>query len=489
MNKKGIVWVIFSLILSSSIFFVGYTRRSTPQEVYHVYLKGETIGYIENKQLLEEYIDNEQYELKEKYNVEKVFLPNNLDIVKEIAYDKKISSEKEIYEIIKDRAPFTISGYTITIKGVEEGDESTGIRTVTPDRKIYVIDKDLFEEAVKNTVSVFVSDTDYENFINKTQPELKDTGTLIEDIYIQNQITITEGRISTEEEIFTTIEDLDKYMLYGTLEDQTKYTVKAGDSISDIAYKNKLSVDEFLIANPEFTSEKNLLYEGQVVNLGLINPLFKLIEEDHVVELQTKSYDTKIEYDENILVGYEKVKQEGENGTVRVTKKVQKTNGEVNSAVITKTEVIKEATPKIIVKGNKVIPSVGNVGIWAWPTAKPYMITSPYGWRWGKLHEGVDISGTGCGSPIYAANNGVVETATWQSVNGYYIVINHNNGYYTLYAHLSQLLVQKGQVVEMGQRIGSMGQTGYAYGCHLHFSISNGFPFYGGYFVNPMQFY
>lgn len=489
MNKKGIVWVIFSLILSSSIFFVGYTRRSTPQEVYHVYLKGETIGYIENKQLLEEYIDNEQYELKEKYNVEKVFLPNDLDIVKEIAYDKKISSEKEIYEIIKDRAPFTISGYTITIKGVEEGDESTGTRTVTPDRKIYVIDKDLFEEAVKNTVSVFVSDTDYENFINKTQPELKDTGTLIEDIYIQNQITITEGRISTEEEIFTTIEDLDKYMLYGTLEDQTKYTVKAGDSISDIAYKNKLSVDEFLIANPEFTSEKNLLYEGQVVNLGLINPLFKLIEEDHVVELQTKSYDTKIEYDENILVGYEKVKQEGENGTLRVTKKVQKTNGEVNSAVITKTEVIKEATPKIIVKGNKVIPSVGNVGIWAWPTAKPYMITSPYGWRWGKLHEGVDISGTGCGSPIYAANNGVVETATWQSVNGYYIVINHNNGYYTLYAHLSQLLVQKGQVVEMGQRIGSMGQTGYAYGCHLHFSISNGFPFYGGYFVNPMQFY
>ena len=489
MNKKGIVWVIFSLILSSSIFFVGYTRRSTPQEVYHVYLKGETIGYIENKQLLEEYIDNEQYELKEKYNVEKVFLPNDLDIVKEIAYDKKISSEKEIYEIIKDRAPFTISGYTITIKGVEEGDESTGTRTITPDRKIYVIDKDLFEEAVKNTVSVFVSDTDYENFINKTQPEIKDTGTLIEDIYIQNQITITEGRISTEEEIFTTIEDLDKYMLYGTLEDQTKYTVKAGDSISDIAYKNKLSVDEFLIANPEFTSEKNLLYEGQVVNLGLINPLFKLIEEDHVVELQTKSYDTKIEYDENILVGYEKVKQEGENGTLRVTKKVQKTNGEVNSAVITKTEVIKEATPKIIVKGNKVIPSVGNVGIWAWPTAKPYMITSPYGWRWGKLHEGVDISGTGCGSPIYAANNGVVETATWQSVNGYYIVINHNNGYYTLYAHLSQLLVQKGQVVEMGQRIGSMGQTGYAYGCHLHFSISNGFPFYGGYFVNPMQFY
>lgn len=488
MNKKGIIWVILSLIISSGVFFVGYTKKTEPQELYHVYLKGETIGYIKNKQLLEEYIDKEQYELKEKYNVEKVFLPNNLVIVKEITYGKKISTEKEIYEKIKDIAPFTISGYTITIKGVEEGDEDTGETTKTPDRKIYVIDRELFEKAIKNTVSVFISETDYENFINKTQPEIKDTGTLIEDIYIKNQITITEGKISTEEKIFVDLDELDKYMLFGTLEEQQKYTVKTGDSISEIAYKNKLSVDEFLIANPEFTSANNLLYEGQVVNLGLINPLFKLIEEDHVVELQTKKYETKIEYDDNILVGYEKVKQNGEDGTLKVTKKIQKTNGEINSAVITKTEVIKESVPKIIVKGNKVVPSIGIVGVWAWPTAQPYQITSPFGWRWGKHHDGIDISGPGCGSPIYATNNGTVETATYNSYNGNYIVINHNNGYYSYYGHMSQLLVQKGQVVAMGDRIGLMGQTGYAFGCHLHFAMADGFPYYGGRFLNPLLF-
>lgn len=489
MNKKDLLLAFFALLLSSLVFLVGYTRKAEPKELYRVYLKGETIGYIENKQLLEEYIDREQYELKEKYKVDKVFLPNDLDIVKEITYGKTASTEKEIYEKIKDIAPFTISGYTITIKGVEEGDEATGKIEKTPDIKIYVIDRSLFEEAVNNTVSVFVSDTDYQNFINNTQPELKDTGTLIEDIYIKNQITITEGRISAEEKIFTSVEELDKYMLYGTLDEQRKYTIKSGDSISSIAYKNKLSVEEFLIANPEYTSENNILRAGDEVNLGLINPLFKLIEEDHVVEVQTKKYDTKIEYDEKMLVGYEKVKQNGSNGRVRVTKKIQKTNGEINSAVITKTEVIKEAVPKIIVKGNKVVPSIGNVGIWAWPTAKPYQITSPYGWRWGKLHEGIDISGTGCGSPIYAANNGTVEAATYTSVNGYYVVINHNNSYYTLYAHLSSLSVQKGQVVAMGDKIGTMGATGLAYGCHLHFSISVGYPFYGGYFVNPQQFY
>ena len=278
-------------------------------------------------------------------------------------------------------------------------------------------------------------------------------------------------------------------LLFGTTEEQEKYTVQSGDLISDIAYKNKLSVQEFLIANPEFTSENNLLYEGQVVNLGLINPLFKLIEEDHVVELQTETFETKIEYDENMVAGYEKVKQNGENGTIKVTKKVQKLNGEIQSAVITQTETIKPTINKIIVKGSKIIPTVGDVGVWAWPTIKPYQSTSGFGWRGYKMHQGIDIAGTGCNSPIYAANNGVVDKSGWNSTNGNYIYINHNNGYYTVYAHLATRDVSVGQTVSMGQKIGTMGRTGLASGCHLHFSISKGYPFVGGVFMNPFNFY
>ena len=158
------------------------------------------------------------------------------------------------------------------------------------------------------------------NYENDTQPEIKETGSLIEDIYIQNQITIKKGNISTEGKIFTNSDELSRYLLFGTLEEQKKYTVKSGDVISDIAYNNKLSVKEFLIANPEFTSENNLLYEGQVVNIGLINPLFNLIAEDHVVEIQTQKFNTKIEYDSSLLVGFEKVKQQGVNGTLKVKK-------------------------------------------------------------------------------------------------------------------------------------------------------------------------
>lgn len=488
MNKKTIFITFICLILSSFVFFVGYKKMDNPQELYRVYLKGETVGYIENKELLEKYIDDAQISLKEKYNVDKVYAPNELDVIKEVTYNQKVSTEEEIYEKIKDKSPFTINGYKITIKGIKTVDEEQGEIT-TEDIVVYVLDKELFNEAVKNTVEVFVPEENYNNFVNNTQKEITDVGTIIEDIYIKNEITIKEGRISTEETIFTDLDELNKYLLFGTTEEQQKYTVKDGDIISDIAYNNKLSVEEFLIANPEFTSANNLLYEGQIVNLGLINPMFNLIEEDHVVEIQTQKYDTIIEYDSSLLVGYEKVTQQGVDGTVKVTKKVQKSNGEIESAVITNTEVVKPTVSKIVVKGSKVIPTVGNVGVWYWPTNKPYIITSTYGWRWGKLHEGLDISGTGYGSPIYAANNGTIEKAGYTSTNGNYIYINHNNGYYSIYAHLASINVTVGQAVSMGDKIGTMGQSGYAFGTHLHFGIYKGYPFVGGYPVNPLSFY
>ena len=489
MNKKNILYVLLSLLVSSAVLFVGYTKPSKPTELYHVYLKGETIGYISNKELLEEYIDKEQIELKEKYKIEKVFLPNDLDIIKEVTYDKKVSTEKEIYEKIKGTSPFTISGYTITIKGIESNSEENEDKVVGKDIKIYVIDKEVFTKALKNTINVFISENDYNNFINKTQPEIKDVGSIIEDIYIKNQITISEGRISADEKIFTDTEELNRYLLFGTLEKQKEYVVAAGDSIKEIAYKNKLSVNEFLIANPEFTNENNLLYEGEKVTIGLINPQFKLIEEDHTVELQEEAFKVEVVQDDTMMVGYEKVLQEGVNGLSKITKKIQKENGDIASVVVTKREIIKEAVPKRIAKGSKTAPTVGNVGTWYWPTAQPSCITSGFGWRWGKHHNALDISCSGYGSPIYAANSGTVEAAEYRYPNGNYIVINHHNGFYTIYAHLASLKVSTGSTVTMGQVIGTMGQSGYATGTHLHFGIAVGYPDRGGTYYNPLNFY
>lgn len=496
MNKKTIILTIVALLLSSFVFFMNdSTKAYEPKEVYRVYLEGETIGFINSKEKLENYIDKEQQEIKDKYKITKVYTPNSLDIIKEISFNEKVSTEEEIYEIIKDIAPFTIKGYTFDIKGEEIISDVEKIKQ--PDVKIHVLDKDLFNKATLKAMSSFITTKDYEAFTNNTQEEIEDTGTHIQDISIRNKGTVRETYISTDEKIYTDEDELVRYLLFGTLETKKRYTVKENDTIEDIAYKHQLSNDEFLTVNNNLTSVDNLLYTGQVVDVTLINPVFLFVQKNYIIQDQVKKYNTKIEYDGNMAYGTEKEKQKGSDGLDRITKTEIIVNGKLEKGEIESTVEIKPVVDKIIVKGTKreVAPPInwddgpiGDVGIWHWPTNRPYIITSPFGWRWGKMHNGIDISGTGYGSTIYAANSGKVTEAGYHWMNGNYVVIDHRNGYTSVYAHMASLSVVRGSNVTIGQKIGTMGHSGYATGTHLHFSIYRG-PFYGGTALNPLSFY
>ncbi len=484
---KTILYTAIALLISSFIFFINSPKVYDPQELYHVYLDGKSIGHVYSKNELEKYIDTEEENIKEQYNVDKVYIPNNLDIVKEVTYNEKVYSAKSIYEEIKDKASFTIKGYTITIKGVEEMTEEGTVKN--DDIVINVLDKQVFIDAVNNTIEAFVDEENYADFLNNSQTPITDTGSIIEDVYVQNDILIKEANISIKDQIFLNSEDLSKYLLFGTLDEQEKYIVKPGDTIESVSFNNRLSVGEFLISNTEFNSADNLLYAGQVVTLGVVKPAVKVVEEDYVVTIENSNYTIVYEDDDTLPIGMEIVKQKGENGINKVTRRLQVINGDIRGVEPLSQEEIKPTISQIIIRGQKYVSNIGNPRVWVWPTANNYVISSPFGWRWGKLHEGLDISGPGNGSPIYAANNGVVEIAEWNDYNGYYIYINHNNGYYSVYGHMSSLNVSPGQVVEAGQVIGGMGETGFAFGVHLHFSIFVGNPNYGGTAVNPLQFY
>ncbi|NEP40882.1 MAG: peptidoglycan DD-metalloendopeptidase family protein [Okeania sp. SIO2H7] len=97
-------------------------------------------------------------------------------------------------------------------------------------------------------------------------------------------------------------------------------------------------------------------------------------------------------------------------------------------------------------------------------------LTSGYGWRWGRMHRGIDIAAP-TGTPIMAAAPGVVSFAGWNSGYGYLVEIKHPDESLTLYAHNSQILVQEGQAVAQGELIAKMGSTGRSTGPHLHFEI------------------
>ncbi|HVV57026.1 MAG TPA: peptidoglycan DD-metalloendopeptidase family protein [Gaiellaceae bacterium] len=103
-----------------------------------------------------------------------------------------------------------------------------------------------------------------------------------------------------------------------------------------------------------------------------------------------------------------------------------------------------------------------------WPVDGP--ITSPFGWRWGRMHEGIDI-GVAYGTAIHAAAAGTVIYCGWEEGYGNFVVLDHGGGLATAYGHQSQIAVTCGQHVDQGQVIGYVGCTGHCTGPHLHFEV------------------
>lgn len=115
-----------------------------------------------------------------------------------------------------------------------------------------------------------------------------------------------------------------------------------------------------------------------------------------------------------------------------------------------------------------------------WPVRGP--ISSPFGWRWGRLHEGVDIA-VARGTPVRAAAPGRVVYARWGGGYGYLVEVDHGSGVTTRYAHNSRIVVREGQYVGRGQVLAFSGGTGHSTGPHLHFEIR-----YRGRAVDPLPF-
>ena len=498
-----ISYIIVIILIGVLVFGLGFTsyQREVPNKVYQVYIDGEVVGTISSKESFENYINQKEEMIKKKYGINKVYMPNGVTIKSVTTYNSKINTNEEVYQRIVKLKQFTIKGTIITIRNEKVEDYKT--------KYLYTLNKKTFDDAVVQLIKSFVDDDDYEAYMSGNQKEIVDTGSIIRNIDIDEDITYKTAYISIDEKIFTDSSELAKYLLYGTLEKQSTYVVQDGDTIETVANSNKLNVQEFLIANSNFKSVNTLLYAGQKVNVGLINPILSVVVEVNHVSDEEKAFAVSIQYDENELQGVEYVTQEGENGMYRVSRESEYINGQLSDTFTLNTIELKPSVDKVIVRGDKEVPHIADLSYWAWPTDTPYTITTYYGYRWGSMHAAIDIYGPGHGSNIYAANNGtvvdtkggcVVGNLSCNGRQGNYIVINHNIGnYYTVYMHLSSIFVKTGQVVSRGQRIATMGNTGEVYpapssyspysGTHLHFATWRGYPHRGGSPFNPLTLY
>lgn len=498
MKKETIICILsFMMVIILSILLTSSYRSNTePMVTYNVYLDGNVIGSIKSKKELENYIDNKNELYKSKLKVDRIYSPNGLSIEKALTYSNKVDSVEKVYDKIQNKKPFTISGYRMSVESKNEEDDSKEKKEEisTKKYKVFVTDNKIFDDAVVNLFKTYMGTEVYEAYANKTQQQITSTGTFIENVYLKDNIKIKKVNIPVTEKIYTDSNELSQFLLFGSENKKDKYIVKTNDTIETVAFKNKISTEEFLLSNPTFSSEKSLLFPGQEVVIGVTNPQVEVVVEQSVVKDIVSNYKTIEKYDASRQVGDDEIVQKGENGLERVSQKVEVTNGTITYVKPVSKVELKPTTSKIIVYGKKQVSGVGSTTDWAWPTNSGYTISSDYGWRIDpftrrrNLHYGLDISGTGHGSPVYATNNGTVVTATYHYSYGNYIVINHNNGYYTLYAHMSRLEngMRPGVNVSKGQVIGRVGRTGSATGPHLHLeAYVGGEPWKGGTRISP----
>lgn len=257
---------------------------------------------------------------------------------------------------------------------------------------------------------------------------------------------------------------------------ETVYTVQKGDTFSAIAYANDMSIDELKALNPGI--DINKLYIGQTLTVREVIPFLSVRTVDALTyeeEIPSPVVEVK---DDSMYQGTKKTVTAGKAGQAVVTADVTYVNGVEKERTVISREVVSEATDTVVHVGTKARPKTMATGTFKWPLAVNGTITSKYGYRYifgsYSFHSGIDIAAP-YGTSIKAADGGKVVfagTGTGSSWSyGNYVIIDHENGLRTIYAHCSKLNVKTGDRVYQGQVIAKVGATGRATGNHLHFQV------------------
>ena len=244
------------------------------------------------------------------------------------------------------------------------------------------------------------------------------------------------------------------------------YTVRSGDTIEAIAARFGLLPTTLIWSNQDVEDSPDKLQVGQVLNVLPVNGILYTIEDGDSTASIAEKFKAKpedivtsplngLQANANLIAG---VKIVVPSGVKPFKARVVDTANNGNSG----TTAYSAPVPAYS----------GATGNFLWPAAASYV---SQGFWWG--HRALDIAAS-VGVPIYASDSGCVSYAGWSSVGyGYMLMLNHGNGFQTLYGHLSQYYVEPGQCVNRGAVIGAMGSTGNSTGPHLHFEIRvNGVP-------------
>ncbi|ABR50827.1 peptidase M23B [Alkaliphilus metalliredigens QYMF] len=446
-GKKAVQYKIIgaalALILVLSVVLLNGSINASLQ-AYEIQTDGQVLAVVRAEEDFEEAMNAVKQELEKTYKQE-VIMIQELEVIEVKADEESITDRNMMIRNIRKQLDLKVKAFAISVNGEDV---------------VVVRDQSTADEILATLKAPFLQEDEVEKY---------------EKVDFSEEIEIKE--IATEIGALREKEDALNLIITGTDEEKI-HEVQSGESAWTIAGKYDLSVSDIEKANPEINSER--LQIGQEISLIIPKPYINVRTLEFIVQKEIIPFDTEYEKTSSLYEGDRKITIQGVEGEKEVQAYIVRENGiEIDKEILYE-EILLEPKMRVIAEGTEPRPRTVATGVFANPTRG--RLTSGFGTRWGRRHEGIDVAGP-TGTAVNAADAGLVSFAGYNGAYGNLVIINHENGYQTYYAHNSSLLVKKGDRVYKGEQIAKMGSTGRSTGPHLHFEVrKNGSP------VNPLSF-
>ncbi len=456
-----LVWNAFAYVLPvAALACLIWVVRSQLDVTYHleVRVNGETVGYVASEQVFDSARDDVQSRIAsaraamQAAGADTGSTQWDISPTYTLAVSDNVMTETEVADAIMRASSNEIGdGTAVYIDGelrfvTDQGDHLRA-----------------YLEAIKAPYEDAFDDSRRAEFVHDIQ--------LVDGVYFLSSIVPYDTILNTLNEVTP----------------GSSYTVpEGGQTALEISETLGVELAALQSLNPDMGDADTKLDAGTVLTVSKPSAellLVKVVQRQSVVE-QVSYQTVEMESDEYDF-GDRVVVQEGQNGQQEVISDVTYIDGNIMDVSIVQINVIEPTVNEQVLIGTHLasgmVAHTGS-GTWYWPVPN-YRYVS----RWMNAdHKGADIVAP-TGTPIIAADSGVVEVAGWHNHPygyGNYVIIDHGNGWKTLYGHMSAFAVSTGQAVEAGQVIGYVGDTGYSFGSHCHFEM-----YYNNSLVSARQFF
>lgn len=438
-HKKGML-MVFAIAMMAVMGAAGALNYCTAYEYSY---NGQKLGLVKEKDDVLQITDLVQGALTEEKNM-KIVIDAKDDITfhRKLALDEsQIDNSEQVLKRLTYMGDLKVKATGIYVNGKKIG--------AVQDRK--TAEKALKDVADKYTKQGDNIEVESVRFLEKV--DIKTANTDLEDLH-------------SEEEMVD--------LLCTSGEKETVHKVVAGDTLHSIAKKYDVWEDQLLADNKGINSKKLEVGSNIIVKQQAPVLTYEVVEKityDKVIEHKVEEQKSA-----DIYEGITETQQAGSDGLSEITARVTLQNGKKVVEEDLVTTVKEEPVTEVVLVGTKERPPTVGSGKYIWPLKDSFTQTSGFGSRWGRQHKGIDLA-VSVGTTVYAADGGTVVEAQYSGSYGNVVMIDHQNGQETRYAHNSKLLVKKGDKVYQGQPIAKSGNTGRSTGPHVHFEIRfNGEP-------------